>query len=235
MFSLQILLFLINADQVSGALQAKSTSLLSATQFDVIVDVRSASEWNAGHVAGAVWAKDGATPPHASLSVLDDAFSDKTCFPADKFPNGKASLRVLVYCKSSIRAKTAGEKLEALGYTTIVRQDTGEGFTDLKSWGFPVVSAANYKGAEGYDDGYPLDGASSLVVLKKRLGCFAGTTSTTTLPGGGAEKETGETKPTSETGAGKSDSEAVSGAMFSRGTPATSVVTVLVGFIWMLC
>jgi rhodanese-related sulfurtransferase len=88
-----------------------------------IVDVREDSEWEQGHIPGAI---------HISKSYVEQeiegAVSDRDA-------------PVILYCAGGVRSLFAGQALQALGYTN-VRSMTG-GFQDWKSkglaWSMPAV------------------------------------------------------------------------------------------------
>ena len=88
---------------------------------DVLVDVREADEFAAGHVAGAV---------HISRGMLEFKFSANPALqPRD--------LNILLYCKTSGRAALAAAALHDMGYLN-VRSIAG-GFDAWAAAGKPVA------------------------------------------------------------------------------------------------
>ena len=83
------------------------------------VDVRSDSEWAAGHLDNAV---------HVPVDQVTDR-------AASALPDKNKPL--VLYCGSGRRAQTAAETLRGLGYTNVTAM-TG-GYVDLKAAGFPVA------------------------------------------------------------------------------------------------
>ena len=82
-----------------------------------VLDVRTASEYRGGHVAGAV---------HAN--VLDPGFDEAVAGLDPAEP-------VYVYCASGHRSGRAASKLEALGFETVVNAG---GIGDLSAAGVPT-------------------------------------------------------------------------------------------------
>jgi rhodanese-related sulfurtransferase len=70
---------------------------------DVLVDVREADEFAAGHLAGAV---------HISRGMLEFKFSGSPALQA-------RDLRIVLYCKTSGRAALAGAVLQDMGYLNV--------------------------------------------------------------------------------------------------------------------
>jgi len=93
-------------------------AILSA---DVLVDVREADEFTAGHVPGAV---------HISRGLLEFKFSANPALQA-------RDLNILVYCKTSGRAALAAAALQDMGYLN-VRSISG-GFDSWAAAGKPVA------------------------------------------------------------------------------------------------
>ncbi len=88
---------------------------------DVLVDVREADEYTAGHLAGAV---------HISRGLLEFKFSAN---PALESRNTK----VVLYCKTSGRAALAAAALLDMGYINV--QSIAGGFDAWAAAGKPVV------------------------------------------------------------------------------------------------
>ncbi len=93
-------------------------AILSA---DVLVDVREADEFTAGHVPGAV---------HISRGMLEFKFSANPALQA-------RDLNILLYCKTSGRAALAAAVLQDMGYLN-VRSISG-GFDSWAAAGKPVA------------------------------------------------------------------------------------------------
>ncbi|OGB78358.1 MAG: sulfurtransferase [Burkholderiales bacterium RIFOXYC12_FULL_60_6] len=88
---------------------------------DVLVDVREADEFAAGHLAGAV---------HISRGMLEFKFSANPALQA-------RDLNILLYCKTSGRAALAAAALHDMGYLN-VRSIAG-GFDAWAAAGKPVA------------------------------------------------------------------------------------------------
>ena len=88
---------------------------------DVLVDVREADEFTAGHVPGAV---------HISRGLLEFKFSANPALQA-------RDLNILLYCKTSGRAALAAAALQDMGYLN-VRSISG-GFDSWAAAGKPVA------------------------------------------------------------------------------------------------
>jgi len=96
---------------------ASRASELRETDSPVFVDVRERSEWDEGHVPGAV---------HVPKSHLESRIEQAV-------PDRDAT--VVVYCASGSRSVFAAKTLEELGYENVV--SLSGGFTDWKRNGFP--------------------------------------------------------------------------------------------------
>lgn len=90
-------------------------------EADVLVDVREADEFVAGHLAGAV---------HVSRGLLEFKFSANPALQA-------RDLNILLYCKTSGRAALAAAALHDMGYLN-VRSIAG-GFDAWAAAGKPVA------------------------------------------------------------------------------------------------
>ena len=90
-------------------------------EADVLVDVREADEFAAGHLGGAV---------HISRGMLEFKFSANTALqPRD--------LNVVLYCKTSGRAALAAAALHEMGYLNV--QSIAGGFDAWAAAGKPVA------------------------------------------------------------------------------------------------
>ncbi|WP_180128026.1 rhodanese-like domain-containing protein [Rhodoferax sp. BLA1] len=90
-------------------------------QADVLVDVREADEFAAGHLAGAV---------HISRGLLEFKFSADPALQA-------RDLKLVLYCKTSGRAALAARALQEMGYQHV--QSIAGGFDAWLGAGKPVV------------------------------------------------------------------------------------------------
>ena len=88
---------------------------------DVLVDVREADEFTAGHVPGAV---------HISRGLLEFKFSANPALQA-------RDLNILVYCKTSGRAALAAAALQDMGYLNV--RSVAGGFDAWAAAGKPVA------------------------------------------------------------------------------------------------
>ena len=90
-------------------------------EADVLVDVREADEFAAGHVAGAV---------HISRGMLEFKFSANPALQS-------RDLNVLLYCKTSGRAALAAAALHDMGYLNV--KSIAGGFDAWAAAGKPVA------------------------------------------------------------------------------------------------
>ena len=92
---------------------------------DVLIDVREADEYQAGHIRGAI---------HASRGVLEFKLSSTPALtPRD--------LKVVVYCKTSGRAALAARAMHDMGYLQV--QSIAGGFDAWVAAGKPVAAPAS--------------------------------------------------------------------------------------------
>ena len=81
----------------------------------VLVDVREESEWDAGHIPGAV---------HLGKGVIERDIEQKV-------PD--AGREIVLYCGGGFRSALAAENLGRMGYTNVVSMDGGwRGWTEAK-------------------------------------------------------------------------------------------------------
>jgi len=93
----------------------EAVDMMSSETGYVILDVRTAAEYESGHIPGAV------NIPNETIGSSDiPALPDK-----DQL--------ILVYCRSGNRSKQASAKLSALGYTRIVE------FGGINAWPGEIV------------------------------------------------------------------------------------------------
>lgn len=88
---------------------------------DVLVDVREADEFAAGHLGGAI---------HISRGLLEFKFSANPSLQA-------RDLNILLYCKTSGRAALAGVALQEMGYLNV--HSIAGGFDAWVAAGKPVA------------------------------------------------------------------------------------------------
>lgn len=91
-------------------------------EADVLIDVREADEYQAGHVPGAV---------HASRGLLEFKLSSSPQLAS-------RDLKVVLYCKSSGRAALAACAMHDMGYLQV--QSIAGGFDAWVAAGKPVAS-----------------------------------------------------------------------------------------------
>ena len=89
---------------------------------DVLVDVREADEFAAGHLAGAM---------HISRGLLEFKFSANPALQA-------RDLKIVLYCKTSGRAALAANSLQEMGYLNV--QSIAGGFDAWVGAGKPFVT-----------------------------------------------------------------------------------------------
>lgn len=85
------------------------------TQEVIILDVREQSEYDSGHIPGAVLLPVGSIDEETAAAVIPE--KDST---------------VLVYCRSGNRSKTASSGLAGLGYTNIYE------FGGINTWPYEI-------------------------------------------------------------------------------------------------
>jgi len=105
--------------------RVQEISILDADQAigeaDLLLDVREADEYAAGHLSGAV---------HISRGMLEFKFSSNPALqPRD--------LKIVLYCKTSGRAALSAVALHEMGYLNV--QSLAGGFDAWVSSGKPVV------------------------------------------------------------------------------------------------
>ena len=93
---------------------------LEATPGAFLLDVRTAQEYQAGHL------------PNATLIPHTDIAQRAGELPADK------ATPIFVYCRTGNRSAIASEALVDLGYTNVVNLRDG-GYPDWERAGYPVV------------------------------------------------------------------------------------------------
>ena len=91
-------------------------------EADVLVDVREADEYAAGHLAGAV---------HISRGMLEFKISANPALQS-------RDLKVVLYCKTSGRAALAGAALQDMGYLNV--QSIAGGVDAWAAAGKPVAT-----------------------------------------------------------------------------------------------
>ncbi len=102
----------ITYEQITAE-QAKA--LMESETDYVIIDARTQSEFESGHIAGAIM-----IPEYEIADVAEDVLNDK-----DQL--------ILVYCRSGRRSKIAAEALVSLGYTNVKE------FGGIIDWPYDIV------------------------------------------------------------------------------------------------
>lgn len=80
---------------------SEAKKLIAQNYWDVILDVREDDEWNEGHYSNAV---------HIPVDKVEKKFESK-------YPN--KNLKILIHCRSGMRANKAEKILQSKGYTNI--------------------------------------------------------------------------------------------------------------------
>ncbi len=110
---------------IAAKARVQEVSIADAEQAireaDVLVDVREADEFAAGHLGGAV---------HISRGMLEFKFSANPALQA-------RDIKVLLYCKTSGRAALAAAVLHEMGYLSV--QSIAGGFDAWVAAGKPVA------------------------------------------------------------------------------------------------
>lgn len=84
----------------------------------LLIDVREESEWNAGHVAGAM---------HLCKGIIERDIETKV---PDK------NTKLVLYCGGGFRSALAGDNLRKMGYTDVISLDGG--WRALSTSGIPL-------------------------------------------------------------------------------------------------
>ena len=90
-------------------------------EADVVIDVREADEYAAGHLPGAI---------HASRGMLEFKLSSNPALSA-------RDLKIVLYCKTSGRAALAAASLQDMGYLNVC--SIAGGFDAWVNLGKPVI------------------------------------------------------------------------------------------------
>ena len=99
-------------EQISGA---EAKALMDSESGYIIIDARTQSEYDDGHIPGAILIPEYEIADRAEKELLD-----------------KAQL-ILVYCRSGRRSKIAAEELVMLGYTNVKE------FGGIIDWEYDIV------------------------------------------------------------------------------------------------
>ena len=102
----------IRYEQIS---QAEAKALMDSESGYIIIDARTQSEYDEGHIAGAIL-----IPEYEIASRAEKELPDK-----DQL--------ILVYCRSGRRSKIAAEELVKLGYTNVKE------FGGIIDWEYEIV------------------------------------------------------------------------------------------------
>ena len=102
----------ISYDQISGA---EAKSLMDSESGYIIIDARTKSEYEEGHIRGAIL-----IPEYEIASRAKNELPDKNQL-------------ILVYCRSGRRSKIAAEELVKLGYTNVKE------FGGIIDWEYEIV------------------------------------------------------------------------------------------------
>lgn len=112
LISLIVCVLLLTACGTSYETIDSNVAMTLIEQDAVVIDVRTADEYNTGHIDGSI------NIPVDNISSVD---YDKDTL-------------IIVYCASGMRSATAAETLVDLGYTKVHNLDGG-----LINWGFELV------------------------------------------------------------------------------------------------
>ena len=99
-------------DQISGA---EAKALMDGESGYIIIDARTQSEYDEGHIPGAIL-----IPEYEIAARAENELPDK-----DQL--------ILVYCRSGRRSKIAAEELVKLGYTNVKE------FGGIIDWEYEIV------------------------------------------------------------------------------------------------
>lgn len=96
----------------------KYKQMVSKGEEHILVDVREESEWNAGHVMGAM---------HLSKGVIERDIETKV--PDKATP-------LVLYCGGGFRSALSAEALQKMGYSNVISLDGG--WRALQGAGLPI-------------------------------------------------------------------------------------------------
>ena len=99
-------------DQISGA---EAKALMDSESGYIIIDARTQSEYDEGHIPGTIL-----IPEYEIADRAEKEFPDKNQL-------------ILVYCRSGRRSKIAAEELVKLGYTNVKE------FGGIIDWKYEIV------------------------------------------------------------------------------------------------
>ena len=85
----------------------------------LLIDVREESEWNAGHIPGAI---------HLSKGIIERDIEEK-------FPDKSSEL--ILYCGGGFRSVLAAHNLKLMGYKNVISMDGG--WREWNKKGYPVT------------------------------------------------------------------------------------------------
>ena len=105
---------------------AQAKEELDQGQIGLLLDVREPSEWDKGHIPGAVLAPRG----------MLEWYADPTTPYAKPEITTKQDSRIIVQCASGGRSLLAAETLKSMGYTHVVSM--AGGFNEWSKQEFPV-------------------------------------------------------------------------------------------------
>ena len=102
----------IGYEQISGA---EARALMESESGYIIIDARTQSEYDEGHIPGAIL-----IPEYEIASRAENELPDKNQL-------------ILIYCRSGRRSKIAAEELVKLGYTNVKE------FGGIIDWKYDIV------------------------------------------------------------------------------------------------
>jgi len=115
--SLIMLVLLVGCGQDDIRISADEAKTIMDTEDDYrLVDVRTQEEFDSGYIPGAILI------PHTRMGVM----------APDLLPD--LDQRILVYCRSGSRSKTASKTLIDMGYTNVL--DMG----GINDWNYDIVN-----------------------------------------------------------------------------------------------
>lgn len=95
------------------------TQMLDTEQDFVLVDVREESEWNAGHLPGAIHLGKGVIERDIEKTIPDE------------------NTKIVLYCGGGYRSALAAWNLQRMGYTNVISMDGG--YRGWKEAGLPIA------------------------------------------------------------------------------------------------
>ena len=116
LFIVFVALLLVGCGKEYHTIDAEAAKEMMDTKDVLILDVRTESEYDSGHIEGAI---------NLPLDQIEDLYLEVI---------GDKNTVLLVYCRSGNRSQTASEKLSKLGYKEVYN------FGGINNWPYEIVN-----------------------------------------------------------------------------------------------